>query len=86
MCHGNRTRPPERRGGADVQGPRRTVREKPASHVESWPSDLIHVFLLALNFNVDKFMCAFFWVNNGWRLSEEDVFQRKQSIILIDPL
>jgi len=30
--------------------------------------------LLALDFNGDEFLCAFFWVHIGWRLSAGDVF------------
>jgi hypothetical protein len=29
--------------------------------------------LLALDFNGDGFLCVFFWVHNGWRLSAGDV-------------
>jgi hypothetical protein len=42
--------------------------------------------LLALDFNRDEFMCVFFWVRNGWRLSAGDVFLGGPSIILIGPL
>ena len=42
--------------------------------------------LLALDFNADELLYAFFWVHNGWRLSAGDVFLRGPSIILIGPL
>jgi hypothetical protein len=42
--------------------------------------------LLALDFNRDEFLCVFFWVHNGWRLSAGDVFLRGPSIILIGAL
>jgi hypothetical protein len=35
--------------------------------------------LLALNFNGDKFLCVFFWVHNGWRLSAGDVLHGRLS-------
>jgi hypothetical protein len=41
---------------------------------------------LALDFNRDDLLCAFFWVHNGWRLSAEDVFLGGPSIVLIDLL
>ena len=42
--------------------------------------------LLALDFNVDEFLCTFSWVHNGWRLSVGDFFLGGPSIILIGPL
>jgi len=37
--------------------------------------------LLALDFNEDGFLCVFFWVHNGWRLSVGDVLLGRPSII-----
>jgi hypothetical protein len=39
--------------------------------------------LLTLDFYGDEFLCAFFWVHNGWRLSGGDVFLGGSSIILL---
>jgi hypothetical protein len=47
---------------------------------------MVFCVLLALDFNKDEILCAFFCVHNGWRLSAGDVFIGGPSIILIGAL
>jgi hypothetical protein len=42
--------------------------------------------LVTLDFNKNKFLCAFSCVHNGWKLSAGDVFLVRPSVILIGAL
>jgi hypothetical protein len=55
--------------------------EKPGFPHPIMAIDFDGCVLLAFDFNGDEFLCALFWVHNGWRFSAGDILLGGLSII-----